>query len=153
MRERLVEYRIDTATVDEIAAHLGKSDADFVPPLSDRVVIGDYARKIATLAERFEAWSAGTLIGLVAIYCNDLETRVAHITSVSVLNKWAGKGIASQLMAQCIDHAKAAGMRKIVLEVAKENVPAIRLYEKCGFIAGETRATMPSMDLNLKGGK
>jgi ribosomal protein S18 acetylase RimI-like enzyme len=147
-----VEFGLNRASEVQIAEHLTRSDADFVPPLSGRVAISDYARKIAKLAERFEAWSEGTLIGLVAIYCNDLKTRVAHITSVSVLNQWTGKGIASQLMEQSIDHAKAAGMRKIVLDVAKENVPAISLYEKYGFIAGETGTTMTSMDLNLKGG-
>ena len=38
-------------------------------------------------------------------------------------------------MNQCIEHAKALGMRQITLEVASGNTSAIKLYEKSGFVA------------------
>jgi len=149
MKTPLVEYCVNVATADEIAEHLRKSDADFVPPLSGRVEISDYARKIANHATRLEAWSAGTLIGLVAAYNNDFEARIAHITSVSVIREWTGKGIASRLVAQCIEHAKASGMRLISLEVARNNAPAIKLYEKYGFVAIDAKSPMVRMELHL----
>lgn len=149
MNTPLVEYRLNVATSDEIAKHLRKSDADFVPPLSERVEISDYANKIVSKATRFEAWSAGTLIGLVAAYNNDMEARIAHITSVSVIRERMGKGIASRLMVQCIEHAKSCGMRLISLEVAKSNAPAIKLYEKYGFIANDAKTPMARMELHL----
>ncbi len=148
-----VEYLANKATGAEIEEHLRCCDTDFVPALSDRVVIPDYAQKIASKATRFEAWSNGTLIGLVAAYCNDLKTRIAHITSVSVMKGWTGKGIAAKLMSQCIEHAKAAGMRQVGLEVAADNVPAIKLYEKSGFAAGMLDEPFISMKLNLKAEK
>ncbi len=144
-----VEYLVNSASGAEIAEHLLCCDANFVPTLSERVVIPDYAQKIAGKAARFEAWSNGRLIGLVAIYCNDLETRYAHITSVSVMNQWTGEGIAAQLMNLCIRHAKTAGMHQISLEVATGNMPAIKLYEKSGFIAGMVNEPFISMKLNL----
>lgn len=149
MKTPLVEYGVNVATADEIAEYLQKSDADFVPPLSGRVEICDYARKIANHATRFEAWSAGTLIGLVAAYNNDFEARIAHITSVSVIREWTGKGIASRLVAQCIEHAEASGMRLITLEVARDNGPAIKLYEKYGFTANDEQKPMAKMELHL----
>lgn len=149
MNTPLVEYRLNVATSDEIAEHLRKSDAYFVPPLSERVEISHYANKIASKASRFEAWSAGTLIGLVAAYNNDHESRIAHITSVSVIREWMGKGIASRLVAQCIEHVKASGMRLISLEVARDNAPAIKLYEKYGFIANDAKSPMARMELHL----
>ena len=148
-----VEYLSNKASEAEIAEHLSHCDADFVPPLSGRVEINDYAKKIANKATRFEAWSGGTLVGLVAAYCNDQEKRIAYITSVSVLKEWMGKGIAARLMSQCIEHAKASGMRQISLEVASDNAPAIRLYEKSGFVAGKANAPFVSMNLYLKSGK
>ena len=148
----VVEYRMNKATEAEIAEHLRESDITFVPPLSGRVEINDYARKIASLAMCFEAWSAGALIGLVATYCNNLETRIAHITSVSVLSEWAGKGIAARLMSQCIEHVKTSGIQQISLEVARDNAPAFKLYEKYGFIAGEAKTSLICMDLHLKSG-
>jgi len=146
----LVEYDLNKASEAEIAEHLLCCDADFVPSLSSRVEINDYARKIAGKATRFEAWSGGMLVGLVAAYCNDQEKHIAYITSVSVLREWMGKGIAANLMKQCIEHAETSGMWQISLEVASDNTPAIKLYEKSGFVAGKVNAPFVTMDLYLK---
>ena len=146
----LVEYDLNKASEAEIAEHLLCCDADFVPSLSSRVEINDYARKIAGKATRFEAWSGGMLVGLVAAYCNDQEKHIAYITSVSVLREWMGKGIAANLMKQCIEHAETSGMWQISLEVASDNTPAIKLYEKSGFVAGKVNAPFVTMELNLK---
>lgn len=148
-----VEYLLNKATKAEIAEHLSRCDAAFVPSLSGRVEITDYARKIASKAARFEAWSGGTLVGLVVAYCNDQEKRIAYITSVSVLREWTGKGIAVNLMKQCIEHAETSGMRQISLEVANDNMPAIKLYEKSGFIVGKVSDAFVTMNLYLKSGE
>ena len=142
-----VEFRLNHASEAEIAKHLQTCDANFVPPLSNRVEINDYAKKIANMAVRFEAWSGGTLIGLVAAYCNDQENHIAYITSVSLLREWMGKGIAASLMSRCVEHVKASGMRQVSLEVASDNKLAIRLYEKSGFVAGKANAPFVSMNL------
>jgi len=148
-----VEWLSNNASEAEIAEHLSRCDADFVPPLSSRVEINDYARKIASKATRFEAWSRGTLVGLVVAYCNDQETHVAFITSVSVLHEWTRKGIAARLIDRCIEHAKASGMLQISLEVARHNKQAIRLYEESGFVANEANAQFVGMTRYLKSGE
>src|SRR5271157_4249264 len=148
----LVEYSLNKASEAEIVEHLRTCDADFVPPLSGRVEIKDYAQKIVNKSTRLEAWSEGTLVGLVAAYCNDSEKRIAYITSVSVLREWKGKGIAARLINQCVEYARASGMRLISLEVASDNTPAIRLYETSGFVAGKANGSFISMNLDLKDG-
>lgn len=148
-----VEYRSNEASEAQIIEHLSRCDADFVPPLSGRIDINDYAKKIAGKAIRFEAWSGGMLIGLVAAYCNDHQTRIAYITSVSIMKVWTGKGIAAHLMNHCIEHAKASGMQEIRLEVAGDNTSAIKLYEKSGFVAGRANAPFLTMYLHLKSGE
>ncbi len=149
----LVEYDLNKASEAEIAGHLRACDADFVPPLSGRTDINGYAHKIAGKAMRLEAWSGGMLIGLLAVYCNDQENRIAYITSISVISEWAGKGIAARLMKQCTEYAKALGMRQINLEVAGNNTPALRLYEKIGFVTGKANAPFVGMNLYLKNGE
>lgn len=149
----VVEYLSNKASEAEIAVHLSRCDADFVPLLSVRVEINDYAKKIARKATRFEAWSSGTLVGLVAVYCNDQGKHIAYITSVSVLRAWRGKGISARLISHCIEHAKVSGMRQISLEVASDNTPAIRLYEKNGFVTSKANTPLVRMDLYLKSGK
>jgi len=129
-----IEICLNRATEAEITGHLYCCDADFIPPLSGRVVISNYARKITEKATRFEVWADGALVGLVAVYYNDSEHRVAYITSVSVLRGWQGLGIASKLMERCIHYAKELSYERIALEVDRDNVAAIRLYMKKGFM-------------------
>jgi ribosomal protein S18 acetylase RimI-like enzyme len=140
---------LNKATEDEIAEHLAHCDAEFVPPLSSRLRLSDYARKVAFQATRFEAWSENTMVGLVAAYCNDHETRTAYITSVSVLKEWARKGIARKLMRQCIKHVQSLGLQQIMLEVSVENRIAIRLYEEEGFAASNVSEPVVVMKMAL----
>lgn len=148
-----VEYLTNKASAAKIDEHLWKCDIDFVPPLSSRVNISNYAQKIFTKAMRFEAWSGGILIGLVAIYCNNQENHIAYVTSVSVIKEWVGMGIAGNLVSQCIKHMDALGMKQICLEVASGNIPAIKLYEKCGFVVSNPNALFITMSLFLKSGE
>lgn len=145
-----LEFLLNKASIAQIEEHLLHCDADFVPPLSGRVKIRDYAQKIARKAMRFEAWSDGTLVGLVAAYCNDQDKRIVYITSVSVLRAWTSKSIAARLMNQCVEYAKTSGMRQVSLEVAGNNIPAIRLYKKSGFIADKADAPFVTMNLSLE---
>jgi ribosomal protein S18 acetylase RimI-like enzyme len=130
-----IQYTMNRADAAEISGHLAHCDADFIPVLSDRVRIEDYAHKIATRACRFEAWTEYTLVGLVAAYFGTEEPRVIHVTSVSVLREWAGHGIAAALMKHCFEKATESGIGRITLEVAETNAPATGLYEKFGFHA------------------
>jgi ribosomal protein S18 acetylase RimI-like enzyme len=142
-----VEFLIDRASTAQIADHLRRCDAEFAPPLSARVAIADYAGKIASRATRFEAWSGDTLVGMAAAYCNDRQGRIAYLTSVSVLRAWTGRGIAARLLRRCLEHAKGAGMRRISLEVARSNAPAVALYEQSGFVADPGDAPVLRMHL------
>ena len=47
-----LQYRRDTATADDVLAHLTRCDADFTPPLSARLDLGGYAAKLAERAPR-----------------------------------------------------------------------------------------------------
>lgn len=127
-----IEFCLNKASEAEIADHLLRCDACFVPPLSGRVDIVGYAHKIASKATRFEAWDSA-LVGLVAVYCNNGERRTAYITSISVLQGWQGRGIASRLLEQCIVQAREQGFVCVELEVDGENVSATKLYGKKGF--------------------
>jgi ribosomal protein S18 acetylase RimI-like enzyme len=148
-----VDYFLNNATELEIFNHLSACDAEFVEALIERVNIKEYSKKIYNKAIRFEAWAGDTLVGLVAAYCNDQTKRMAYITSVSVLIKWQGKGIAAQLIIRCIEHARILGMHCISLEVARGNAPAIGLYEKYGFVVADAGDSSITMNLFFDTGK
>lgn len=128
-----IDYSIGRASEREVSTHLFRCDDAFIPSLSSRVDIADYARKIVDNAQTFEAWVNDELVGLVAVYCNASDRHTAFITSVSVLYGWQGKGIAGQLMAQCFDHLQALDLACSELEVGTDNEAALYLYKKLGF--------------------
>ena len=146
-----IEWRVNAADAGLIAAHLRACDDTFTPPLSSRVDIEAYAQKLAGRSERFEAWSEGVLVGLLAAYCNDLDSRVAYISSVSIMPVSRGRGIASQLIARCVENVAALGHTAIELEVGTRNEAATRLYKKHGFAS--VRASAQTTILRLALGK
>lgn len=147
-----IEYISGRASLAQINGHLLRCDEAFVPQLSIRVDIDDYARKIAGNANRFEAWESNELVGLVAAYCNAPDKGVAFVTTVSVLRDWHGRGVASRLLANCIAHVRNLGFAHIELEVSSGNVKALALYEKHGFSSAVGKGGMLRMSLNLKKG-
>lgn len=134
MTDMRIDYRYDGASAAAIERHLAACDADFRPPLSTRVALSDYARKLAERATRFEAWEGDDLIGLVAAYCDGAAGPIAYITDVSVVRSARGKGVADRLMTMCIDHVSALGLSRVELRVGAANAPALRFYDRHGFV-------------------
>lgn len=149
----VIEYACNKASPAELVQHLLCCDSNFTPPLSARLEIIDYSKKISSKATRFEAWAGNWLVGLVAAYCNDHKTHVVYITSVSVLKERMGEGIAAYLMTKCVENARALGMRQISLEVASDNIPAVNLYKKIGFVTENTNGLFVIMRMYLKNGE
>ena len=144
-----IEYHVNRATEIQIKEHLKLCEANFIPPLSERIELQMYSKKIVDKAVRFEAWEENVLIALIASYCNDNENRSAFITSVSVLKEMQGKGFASKLMKQCIKHLKELGLEQAILEVGNENVNAIAFYRKLSFMVSRIDDQTSFMQLNL----
>lgn len=127
-----VDIRVNAATVVELLTHLTQCSTDFVPHLSDRVDLSEYARKIAAHAVRFEAWD-GELVGLVAVY-RDTSSHSAFVTNVSVLRSHRSLGIASCLLSELSAYCEQNAFRRVSLEVDAGNLRAVSLYHARGFI-------------------
>jgi ribosomal-protein-alanine N-acetyltransferase len=133
-----LSFSVNESTEKDIRRHFLRCDPQFSPLLSKRVDIREYSTKIREKASTFEAWERDTLIGLVAAYMNIPEHR-CFITNVSVVTDFTGKGVAARLMTACLEHAKAAEVTSILLEVSPDSRPAIQLYKKIGFQVVENR--------------
>lgn len=129
-----IKYKTKTASEKEIYSHLKECNDYFRPQLDKRVDIEEYSTKLFGKSVTFEAWEGNILIGLVAAYFNDTIKHSGYITTVSLINRYTGSGIASELMDICIKYAKQNYFREINLEVHKENTKAINLYHKFGFL-------------------
>jgi len=99
----------------QVHEHLISVNNSFIPPLSEKLNLNEYSNKIVNNADRFEAWDLNKLIGLVAIYRNNFDSRIAFITNVSVDPLYQGYGIASSLLQECINSTKEFEFYKIVL--------------------------------------
>ena len=143
-----MEYKVKTAMSFEIAQHLKACDASFVPSLSGRVDIDEYASKIEDKAITFEAWQGKELAGLVAVYIN-VEALTAFITNVSVLTTYGRSGIANELLKNCINFLKNKNVKKVSLEVGVENIAALELYKKFNFIECGSNAQIKMLELEI----
>lgn len=76
------------------------------------------------------AKSADSAIGFVIAISDELE---GHIVTLDVLSDFRRKGIGSALLRAVEAEMAACGVKKISLETATNNQPAIALYEKHGY--------------------
>lgn len=142
-------YKTGTATKKDILLHLTACNSNFIPALNSRVDLSEYAEKISVHAITFEAWFQSNIIGLVAMYLNKND-KSGFITNVSVSKEFMGKGIASELLKECVSYVVKSELEGVKLEVNKNNLPAIELYKKYNFIKGELLNDSLYMKLTIK---
>lgn len=146
-----VEIRRNSAHHHVLVSHLSRCDPDFVPRLSMRVTIDEYATKLEQHADRFEAWVSDQLVGVVAVYCNDPGLEEAFVTSVSVDPVARHRGVASLLLHHALEHAAGLGFRRAALQVDRSNGRAMALYSRAGFIEASRDDGVLRLVKNLSG--
>jgi len=72
-------------------------------------------------------------------WCDILSSETEGFTHVGRLGMglrkpYRGRGIGNQLIEECLRLAKNYKLEKVELEVFSDNLPAIRLYQKHGFV-------------------
>lgn len=71
----------------------------------------------------------------------DVQAHRGHVVAVYTTAQARGRGLASTLLAQVAQHARAHGMMQLELDVATENDAAIAAYKAAGFT---TMGTIPN---------
>lgn len=99
--------------------------------------------RIATQCH-FQARLEGDPVGSVGVW-DDPETPgdAATLVAMYVAPRARGAGVGERLVQAVLDEAAERGRRRVVLEVTVGNWPAIRLYERMGFVADGTRHPLP----------
>lgn len=131
---------LNMSDASSIESHLRECEGRFSPSLSARVDLGDYARKLASLADRMEAWRGIRLVGLVAAYLNTPEAGRGFVSNVSVSADVEGTGLASELLLMCMQLARDKGCEALELEVGASDERTKTFYLRHGFaLTGEGR--------------
>lgn len=118
--------------MNQILSHLKKCDMTFHIPLSKRVKLLDYSKKIYDNSIRFEAWDDQSLIGLLALYHSPKKRNTGFITNVSVEKNYQGKGIGDKLISSVLEYSKEFEI-SLELIVNLKSKAALNLYKKHGF--------------------
>lgn len=117
---------------DRIYQFLNEIDAIMIPSLSERVCIGEYAWKLACRAETLFIVQNDIDIASCSVYCN---SEIAYISSIAVKKEFSKQHVGTTLLDEVKRHVKVKKCVGIQLEVYSENLIALKLYEKNGFIA------------------
>lgn len=68
------------------------------------------------------------------------NSRKAHLYSIVISADHQGRGMGRTLLAACEKHSLRRGCTSLRLEVRADNKPAIRLYEKSGYVTTGSKA-------------
>lgn len=132
----MIEILTDNSE-DRIFDFLCRCEKYFVPKLSEKVDVCQYAKKLSRNAENIfiSIISDGTCfdVGHAAVYINDTEYNRAFISSFCIDMIEQGSGLAFTLMERVEDKVRSSGMYSLCLEVSEVNKRAVRFYEKYGF--------------------
>ena len=142
-----MKYLINTSTESQIYEHLNHCSSSFIPSLNTYVDLTQYSKKIHLSSLRIECFNGDQLIGLIAVYLNK---DFGFITNVSVLPQFKGKGIAQNLLENCIVHLYNKKIKLAKLEVFDENHRAISFYKKNKFKITNQKNNKITMELELK---
>lgn len=104
----------------------------FVEPLSQRVVIKDYAKKILDNGVAYILKQNDSDIGLIAGYIN--QGKESFITAIGVDSHYQGFGGGKLLLNKFIDTAQKFKSTHIYLKVNVNAKSAVNMYRKAGFI-------------------
>jgi len=67
----------------------------------------------------------------------------AELLKLAVAESERGRGLGRRLLNECIERARAMGMRRLVLVSSTKLGPALRLYESAGFVHHVVPASTP----------
>lgn len=135
---------------ERIYSILLKIENSYIPALSNQVdSIESYAKKLSENAETFILSEKKDDIGILSIYCNDVDTKIAFISTFGFYKKCKGKGFAKELLIYCLNYIKTIDFNIIDLEVNKVNERAIKFYKNNGFNIIENKISSYVMRLIL----
>lgn len=121
-----------TENVDTIYNFLVATDELSIPPLSHRMDLYEFAKKIRQKATIFEYKNEGKVVALNAVYVNKYPLD-SYATSLAVLPEFEGYGLGAKLILKAINYCKEYGSEGYRLQMRKSNSVMLDFYHKMKF--------------------
>ena len=115
----------------DIMEFLKKIDSLFKIPLSQKINLNEYSKKLIRYADVFLAFDNESIVGIFAGYNNDKVFKISNISVLGVLNEYQGKGIARKLINNFLKLAEEKKMKKV--KVSTIDMRALNLYKSLNF--------------------
>ncbi len=135
--------------VDAIVSYLTAHADIFVPPLTGRVDIPQFASKIACNAEQFWVYAGDVKAGFMACYFNHPDKEFGFVASFSIIPKFQNMGMGKALIREAISFGVRNHFRKLRLEVQQGNDRAEAFYSQLGFMRIESSSGHGYFELDL----
>ena len=123
---------------DVVLNDAAEEDIDKITILEAEGIKHPWSREEITdliVNDKKRAVVARTSDGDVVGYCGaSFVLDEGEIGNLCVSGKYRREGIATKIMDKLLSDLKVSGVTKVFLEVSSTNEPAIRLYEKVGFV-------------------
>ncbi|HZY40793.1 MAG TPA: GNAT family N-acetyltransferase [Anaerolineae bacterium] len=130
----------------EDAAREGRSLRDDVAGLKSMLPVLRVLTKVwPSFEDKFYTlvWDTGDRFAAVITISQQGNDRQRwYIFNVATHPDFRGRGLARQLVTAALDHIRAHGGQRVLLDVRADNVPAYQLYRSLGFL-GSVPVTAP----------
>ncbi len=129
----------DAQPLVELAGQIGSEDGAWLLTTAEWRSVSDERRYLRTVrrhpdAAVYVAEVEGRVVARLSI-ARDLHPSSSHVADLGLMVEvgYRRRGVGRALLAQAVDWAAKAGVRKLELHVFPWNAPAIALYESFGF--------------------
>ena len=121
--------------LDSLCKFLEEVDGDFPVPLSSKVDLRTYAKKLLSMADLVAYIdSSGHVKGLVAGYIRNSVEPLSFLATLAVSRELRGAHAGGKLTARFVDEAEKAGLLGVHLYTDYGNHAALKTYDNLGFI-------------------
>ena len=84
------------------------------------------------------------VIGMVGAFARDEEPATRQLYGMWVAPEARGSGVGASMVEAVIEWSRAGGADEVKLWVVESNLPAVRLYQKAGFVPTGEAQPLPS---------
>lgn len=143
-----MEYFFGNLEVEQVLAFLLETDKEFQRPLSEKVNLVEYARKLSQYSTFSYCIEQDEMIGMISCYTN--RPPKGYISNVCVKSKFQGRGVFGNMLERLLKEVVALEIDVIRLEVDEDNVTAQNVYMKKGFVfCGNASPSSYYMELKM----
>ena len=138
-----IRYVFSSLSFQEVLSFLRETDTMFPTPLSERVDLEMYAKKLSGHSDFSLSYAGNQMVGMISCYTN--RPPMGYISNICVKESYQGKGVFKEMFRRLVDEIKKKGIHCLRLEVDDDNVRAMDVYSHLGFSVVKERR-----DLNKK---